>query len=140
MDDPSFYGFPLFGEPAVKVTQDAGGKTVDADTRTFEPDLEIVARTRAFLAEHLPTALGPEHLVKTCLYTLTPDRDFVIDTLPSHPKCQSPSAPATRSSSLPQSDDCSQGSRLKTQLRSSERFAVDRPILKMSNPPRTYMV
>jgi sarcosine oxidase len=23
--------------------------------------------------------------VKTCLYTLTPDRDFVIDRLPEHP-------------------------------------------------------
>jgi sarcosine oxidase len=29
--------------------------------------------------------LGPIIYTKTCLYTLTPDRDFVIDTLPEHP-------------------------------------------------------
>jgi len=33
MDDPSFYGFPVFGEAAVKVAQDAGGWPVDPDTR-----------------------------------------------------------------------------------------------------------
>ncbi|MBP6805660.1 MAG: N-methyl-L-tryptophan oxidase, partial [Chloroflexi bacterium] len=32
-----------------------------------------------------PRAYGPPILSKTCLYTLTPDRDFVIDTLPENP-------------------------------------------------------
>lgn len=86
MDDPSFYGFPVFGEQsAVKVTQDAGGKPVDPDTRGFEEDAEITQRVTNFLQRYLPGALGPLHRVKTCLYTLTPDRDFVIDTLPGHP-------------------------------------------------------
>ncbi len=86
MDDPSFYGFPVFGEPdAVKITQDAGGKTVDPQTRGFEEDPEITARVTGFLERYLPGALGAVHLVKTCLYTLTPDRDFVLDTIPGHP-------------------------------------------------------
>ena len=40
------------------------------------------AGVRAFLARYLPDALGPEIYTKTCLYTLTPDRDFVLDAVP----------------------------------------------------------
>lgn len=85
MDEPCFYGFPLYGEPAVKVAQDVGGREVTAHTRTFDPDPDILQRTEQFVARCLPTALGPVHYSKTCLYTMTPDRDFVIDTVPGHP-------------------------------------------------------
>ena len=33
MDDPSFYGFPTYGEPTVKAAQDCGGPPVDPDDR-----------------------------------------------------------------------------------------------------------
>jgi sarcosine oxidase len=36
------------------------------------------------MAEHLPDALGPELMTKTCVYDLTPDRNFLLDTLPGH--------------------------------------------------------
>jgi sarcosine oxidase len=81
MDDPSFYGFPVFGEAGTKVAQDAGGTPVDPNTRTFEPDEANFARVRAFLDRYLPSASGPVIYTKTCLYTLPPDRDFIIDTL-----------------------------------------------------------
>ena len=32
-----------------------------------------------------PDAAGPELFTKTCLYTLTPDRDFVVDRVPEAP-------------------------------------------------------
>jgi sarcosine oxidase len=86
MDDPGFYGFPAYGEAGPKVAQDCGGRPVTPETRTFEPDPHISARVRAFMAEHLPGALGPEVATKTCLYTLTPDRDFVLDSVPGHPE------------------------------------------------------
>jgi sarcosine oxidase len=85
MDDPSFYGFPVYGEAGPKVAQDCGGQPTTPDTRTFEPDPAILERVRAFLASHLPGALGPELLTKTCLYTITPERDFVVDRLPDAP-------------------------------------------------------
>ena len=85
MDDPSFYGFPVFGEAATKAAQDVGGYPTTADRRTFERDEAGFERLRAFLARRLPRFGGPELYTKTCLYTLTPDRDFVIDTLPEHP-------------------------------------------------------
>ncbi len=38
MDDPSYYGFPSYGEPTVKAAQDCGGPTVDPDRRGSETD------------------------------------------------------------------------------------------------------
>ncbi len=85
MDDPSFYGFPTYGEPGPKAAQDCGGQPTTPATRTFEPDEANQARVRAFMERHLPAAVGPERYTKTCLYTLTPDRDFVVDRLPEAP-------------------------------------------------------
>ena len=85
MDDPSFYGFPSYGEPGPKVAQDAGGQPVTPATRTFDPDPTIAQRVRAFIGEHLPGVGTTEIYTKTCLYTLTPERDFVLDRLPDSP-------------------------------------------------------
>ncbi|HSE40291.1 MAG TPA: FAD-dependent oxidoreductase, partial [Acidobacteriota bacterium] len=49
MDEPCFYGFPVFGEQAIKAGQDVGGKEVTADTRTFEPDQEAFKRLYTFM-------------------------------------------------------------------------------------------
>jgi sarcosine oxidase len=79
----NFYGFPVYGEVATKLGQHLGGNTVTADTRTFEPDPVRIARQRAFLDEHIPRFAGPELYSKTCLYTLPPDQNFVLDLLPA---------------------------------------------------------
>jgi len=85
MDEPSFYGFPTYGEPGPKAAQDVGGETCTPRTRTFSINLAAHARVYHFLEQHLPGAVGPDLLTKTCIYTLTPDRDFVVDRLPEHP-------------------------------------------------------
>jgi sarcosine oxidase len=85
MDDPSFYGFPTYGERGPKAAQDCAGRPVDPDRRTFEPDAAAYARVTEFMATHLPGAIGPPILTRTCLYTLTPERDFVVDRLPELP-------------------------------------------------------
>jgi sarcosine oxidase len=85
MDDPCFYGFPAYGEAGPKAAQDVGGEVVDPEARTFERDEVAFGRVHDFLAAHLPGALGPEILTRTCLYTLTPDRDFVVDRVPEAP-------------------------------------------------------
>ena len=82
MDDPSFYGFPVYGEAGPKVAQDAGGRVVTPATRGFDPDPAITSRVHAFVEQHLPEAGRKEIYTKTCLSTLTPERDFVIDRLP----------------------------------------------------------
>ena len=84
MDEPSFYGFPIYGEQAIKVAQDVGGQEVTGETRSFEPDEAALQRVMNFMRKYLPSGMGPIAYTKTCLYTLTPDRDFVIDSLPGH--------------------------------------------------------
>lgn len=86
MDDPCYYGFPVYGEAGIKVAQDVGGAEVTAVTRTFTPNPANAQRVAAFTQRLLPGGYGPSIFTKTCLYTLTPDRDFVLDTLPGHPQ------------------------------------------------------
>ncbi|HEX3368978.1 MAG TPA: N-methyl-L-tryptophan oxidase [Candidatus Cybelea sp.] len=141
MDDPAFYGFPVFGEPGcVKITQDAGGKPVDADARGFDEDTEITARVGGFLERYLPGALGPVRLVKTCLYTLPPDRDFVIDTLPGH---RNVSVAIGAGHAFKFAGAIGRIlSRLSVDGARADLspFTITRPILQMENPPKTYMV
>lgn len=85
MDEPSFYGIPTYGEAGPKAAQDAGGQPTTPETRTFDRDEAMYGRVRRFVETYLPDAAGPELLTKTCLYTLTPDRDFVIDRVPEAP-------------------------------------------------------
>ncbi len=82
----NFYGFPVYGEVATKLGQHMGGHEVTAETRTFDPDPVRVERYREFLGRHLPGFVGPELYTKTCLYTIPPDQNFVLDTLPEHPQ------------------------------------------------------
>lgn len=88
MDEPSFYGFPTYGFPGPKVGQDVGGRPVTPETRTFDPDPDVEARVRAFLAVRLPGMAAAPFRTRTCLYTLTPDRDFLVDRVPDAPGVQ----------------------------------------------------
>ena len=141
MEVPCFYGFPIFGEPAVKVAWDRCEVFTDADTRTFHPDPEATAAIRAFTAQHLPTANGAVRLAKTCLYTLTPDRDFVIDRVPGtdHIFTAIGAGHAFKFASLIGRLMCDLSQDGATDLDLSP-FAADRAILKEENPIRSYMV
>ncbi len=85
MDEPSFYGFPIFGEPGPKIAQDVGGERVTPETRTFEPNARTLARTESFLAQRIPMMLSEQLYTKTCLYDLPPDRNFILCNLPEQP-------------------------------------------------------
>jgi sarcosine oxidase len=85
------YGFPPSSFPAhlgstVKIARHYhADQTVDPDSydRTLSSDDEGLIRSA--LAEHLPAANGRLVAAKTCLYTMTPDSDFIIDHLPGAP-------------------------------------------------------
>ncbi|HEX3273777.1 MAG TPA: N-methyl-L-tryptophan oxidase [Gemmatimonadales bacterium] len=141
MDDPCFYGFPTFGEAGPKVGQDAGGLEVHPDTRTFEPDQAALGRTIAFLERYIPRALGPVIYTKTCLYTLTPDRDFVIDRLPDRPGVVVGvgGGHGYKFASLMGSILSELAVDGRTE-RNIEPFRIDRAILQLKNPPVNYMV
>ena len=144
MDDPCFYGFPTYGEPGPKAAQDVGGDEVtpgDADVRPQRG--RLTPGSTEFLARHLPDQLGPEIYTKTCLYTLTPDRDFVVDRLPEHPGVLVAlgAAHAYKFASVL--------GRILSELASTarrrppreiERFRIDRPILLETNPATSFLV
>ena len=86
MDDPSYYGFPCYGEPTVKAAQDCGGPVIDTsepESRTSEPDPAMLERLAMFMASVLPESGQPVRSIR-CQYTLTPDRDFVLAPVPGH--------------------------------------------------------
>ncbi len=60
------------------------GRFVTQQTRRFEPDPGQTAEVTEFLARYLPGAVGPELVSKTCVYDLTADRNFILDTIPGH--------------------------------------------------------
>jgi sarcosine oxidase len=83
----NFYGFPHDGQaPGVKVAWHERGTPTDpdrVDRELHESDREPLRRYRA---EHLPGLSARVALEKVCLYTMTPDADFVVDHLPVEPR------------------------------------------------------
>jgi sarcosine oxidase len=143
MDVPCFYGFPAYGEPGPKAAEDVGGREVTPRTRTFDRDEAAFGRVEAFLARHLPGAVGPPIYTKTCLYTMPPDRDFVLDTLPDHPRVHVMlgAAHGFKYASL---FGRIVAERIADGTSPSEAdlagFRIDRPILLEANPATSFMV
>ena len=138
MDVPSFYGFPTYGEAGPKIGEDVGGVETTARTRSYDPDPAGLERATAFVAKHLPGMNGPELVTKTCLYTMTPDRDFVVDSLPDMPGIQVCLGAAhgfkyasvlgrILAERIIDGSSASDGD--------LAGFAIDRPVLRMADPP-----
>jgi sarcosine oxidase len=80
-----FYGIPATNGRGIKIARHYGAPEM------FRPeDIERSIRqqdespVREFIRQHLPAADGPRQDASVCIYTLTPDRHFVIDRLPEH--------------------------------------------------------
>ena len=83
----SFYGVPDFEGKGVKVGVDGHGKdfATIVDSCNRSPDSPYVDFVHEFVAERMPDAAGEVLQAEVCLYTETPDKDFIIDL---HPNCQ----------------------------------------------------
>jgi sarcosine oxidase len=77
-----FYGFPDTGD-GVKVARHHQGRTTTADLLDRRVADEEISRMRVLLAKYLPDANGPHVRSAVCMYTNTPDRDFIIDKHPA---------------------------------------------------------
>jgi len=87
-DSPAgeIYGFPVYGAPALKIANHAGGELVDLETvdRSTRPGenrdcLELAARV-------LPGVTSRVMKSAVCLYAMTPDTDFIVDRHPLLPR------------------------------------------------------
>jgi len=84
----SFYGFPAIDELGLKVAEHTGGEPVinplDVDRSKHRSD---EAKIEYFLQEYL-TAMNSPTLTdhKVCMYTRSPDEDFIIDKVEVYPQ------------------------------------------------------
>ena len=77
------YGFPLQDDGLLKIAKHHhAGEVVDPDTCDRIVSAADQAAITAPLFQMLPAAAGPVADAKTCLYTMSPDGDFVVDRLP----------------------------------------------------------
>ena len=76
------YGFPPHGAGIKVAKHHHRDEAVDPDLYDRSVSANDEALIRAAVAEHLPGANGPLVAAKTCLYTIAPDGDFIVDRLP----------------------------------------------------------
>jgi len=85
-----YYGFPAldtekFGNPnGLKLGYHCPGLPSDADKVNRTPEVEEETRLINALEKYLPDAYSSTNVLKTCLYTNTPDENFIIDFLPGY--------------------------------------------------------
>jgi len=80
-----FYGIPAINPLGLKVARHYGAPELDGpDQVNWNMTPEDEKPVRAFLEKHLPEAAGRSGYSRPCMYTLTPDRHFIIDTHPEH--------------------------------------------------------
>ncbi len=82
-DNEFMYGIPFFHKKGVKVARHGMGQTVSPNACNRTPDSDYIERMDTYLSERIPE-LGNTVHAEVCLYTETPDEDFIID---AHPHC-----------------------------------------------------
>jgi len=82
----SFYGFPADGHiDGVKFAWNDRDDPVDPDDVNCNVDNDYTEALQRYAAVRMPDLSSDVVYAKTCLYTDTPDRDFVIDAVPDKP-------------------------------------------------------
>jgi len=82
-----FYGLPIHRVPGFKLGKyHHRDEPADPDDWNDEPEPADERLLREFTAAYFPAAAGPTMGLSTCLFTNSPDEDFVLDTLPAHPQ------------------------------------------------------
>ncbi|WP_294746902.1 N-methyl-L-tryptophan oxidase [uncultured Exiguobacterium sp.] len=81
-----YYGFPSIAQAGLKIGRHDGGIPVDPNQprRPFGQETGDLADLQQFTNTFLPSIDTLAH-GKTCLYTMTPDEDFIIDLHPDYP-------------------------------------------------------
>ncbi len=82
----TYYGFPSLDGQVLKVAQHSGGELVAdpllVDRQLYDADVRPVSE---FLQACLPSVRSQPAKHSVCMYTVTPDRHFVVDRHPEFP-------------------------------------------------------
>jgi sarcosine oxidase len=87
VEEGRYYGFPSFLIPGFKFGKyHHRGEQVDPDAERREPDAEDEELLRSFARRYFPEGAGSTLMLKSCLFTNSPDRHFILDHHPDHPE------------------------------------------------------
>ena len=79
------YGLPQVEVPGIKAGMHSGGDIVDPETVDREVHVDdIEAEIGPFLRKYMNGISGELTRSAVCMYTMTPDEDFIIDRHPEH--------------------------------------------------------
>jgi sarcosine oxidase len=85
LPDGVFYGFPVFGPEGLKCAEHSGGRVLANPLENPAAiDEQDLARVRTFLAAQLPGITGELVDHAPCMYTMSPDENFIVDRHPTH--------------------------------------------------------
>ncbi|MDR6873135.1 sarcosine oxidase [Bosea sp. BE125] len=87
VEEGAFYGFPLYEHPGFKLGgPHFGREPMDPRDDDRTPSPRQVALIRECLRRYIPDAAGDPLTLKGCVYTVSPDEDFIIDAVPGVPQ------------------------------------------------------
>lgn len=78
-----YYGFPSIDGSGFKVGRHDAGEPIDPTSPLAPFNDEDLAELQYFIDTYMPF-VGSLKFGKECKYNMTPDEDFIIDTLPQH--------------------------------------------------------
>lgn len=82
-----FYGFPQCQNGGLKAAEHNGGEVVTDPSRLDRSvDLKELERVQGFVRNYLPGSGAQMVKQATCMYTMTPDENFLIDVHPQFPQ------------------------------------------------------
>jgi monomeric sarcosine oxidase len=84
LEHPSPYGIPSFNGTGIKVALHGGELVNKVDEINYTPDAAVTDQIRSFSRKYLPGADIAPSFTRICLYTMTPDEDFLLDVHPEH--------------------------------------------------------
>jgi sarcosine oxidase len=67
--------------PGVKLGAHVGGRPIDPGDGPFAPDAKLKRTLGEYIGRRFPGLDPAPHHAETCLYTMTPDEDFVLDRI-----------------------------------------------------------
>jgi monomeric sarcosine oxidase len=85
--DGTYYGFPSAGPEGLKCAEHSGGRVVD-DPAALDRSIDRVdlARVERFVSTCLPGVTTRLNDHAPCMYTLSPDENFIVDRHPGQPQ------------------------------------------------------
>lgn len=78
------YGFPIWGRPGLKIARHDGGMPADPDALDREVKAGEADDVIALAQEIFPGVTGHVLDSAVCMYTVTPDENFIVDRHPEH--------------------------------------------------------